>query len=57
MKVAAQQAKNAPSPKTLSPAEDEALKLLRELARETSQRPAKPPLRPDRRNRYVVGPQ
>lgn len=57
MKIAAQQAEKAPSRKAVSAVEEQALKLLRELARETSRRPAKPPLRPDRRNRYVLGSQ
>lgn len=37
----------------LSPREEEALKLLRDLAREGKQRPQQPPLRPKSGNRYV----
>lgn len=56
MKVAAQEAEKGP-PRDLSAVEDEALRLLREFAREVSNAPARPPLRPDRRNRYFLGSQ
>jgi hypothetical protein len=57
MKVVAEQDKKAAATRGLSAAEEEALKLLRESARESSRAATKPPLRPDRRNRYVLGPQ
>jgi hypothetical protein len=37
----------------LSPSEEEALKILRELAREQEHQPDRKPLRPDSGNRYV----
>jgi hypothetical protein len=53
-RVAAKQAGSVKSAPGLTPKESDALRITRELAREAKHAPQKPPVHPDRTNRYLA---